>query len=75
MDDLVVRVSRLEALVAQRDAFAKDLEVVHLQLTRAEGKLQDGETDVRGEMRIVQERIEQAEKRLRRALAGHGPGD
>lgn len=68
--ELSDRLSRLEALVSQQERFARDLDVIHLQLTRAEGKLQDGKTDVRSELRIVEQRLERAERRLSRLLAG-----
>ena len=61
------RLEGLEALVAQADPLRRDLEVIHLQLTRAEGKLARGNRDVRSELRIVEQRLARAEARLRRA--------
>jgi hypothetical protein len=78
--ELSERLARLEAIVAAGDPLARDLEVIRLQLIRAQGKVQGIETDVidtdaSSELRIVEERLARAEKRLSRALAGLGPGE
>lgn len=62
------RLSRLEALVAASPALERDVEVIHLQLTRAEGKLERGDRDVRAELRIVEQRLDRAERRITRAV-------
>lgn len=65
--ELSERIARLEALVARLEPCARDLKVILLQLARAEGKLQRGCTDVRSELRIVEQRVERAERRMRTA--------
>ncbi len=59
---------RLAALESLDDArIAGDLDVIRLQLTRAEGKLLRGQSDVRRELRIIEQRIALAERRLQNA--------
>jgi hypothetical protein len=41
------------------------MRVIQLQLTRAEGKLLRGQTNVRRELRIIEQRVARAEHRLR----------
>lgn len=57
------RLSRLEALGDERTA--GDMRVIQLQLARAEGKLLRGQTNVRRELRIIEQRVARAEHRLR----------
>jgi hypothetical protein len=61
------RLSRLEALSDPRTE--RDLAVIALQLTRAEGKLLKGQRDVRRELRIVAQRVDRAERRVARPAA------
>ncbi|MGO9903467.1 MAG: hypothetical protein ACLP0J_28150 [Solirubrobacteraceae bacterium] len=56
------RLSRLETTGDPRTA--GDLRVIRTQLTRAEGKLLGGRRDVRRELRIVEQRIARAERRV-----------
>lgn len=58
------RLSRLENLADGR--LAGDLTVIRLQLARAEGKILQGEPDVRRELAIVEQRIRRAERRVAR---------
>jgi hypothetical protein len=62
------RLLRLEIL-AHPDPIVRDLEVIRLQLTRAEGKILRGHRDARRELRIIEQRVDRAERRLA-ALAG-----
>ncbi len=71
---LVDRLSHLEDAGAQHPGVARDLEVIKLQLARAEGKLLRGQRDVRREMRIVEQRVIRAERRLLRLEANHSEG-
>lgn len=73
--ELAERLSRLESLLAAVPALERDLEVINLQLARAEGKLSRGEHDVRSELRIVEQRLERAERRITsRAFRGEIEG-
>jgi hypothetical protein len=58
------RLSRLKALSDPRTE--RDLAVISVQLTRAEGKLLRGQRDVRRELRIVAQRVVRAERRVAR---------
>lgn len=69
------RLSRLELLSDARTA--GDLVVIRRQLARAEGKLLKGSRDVRRELRIVEQRIARAERRVSKTPqdAGTIPSD
>jgi hypothetical protein len=69
---LTERLSRLEALEDPRTA--RDLQVIGLQLARAEGKLLGGQRDVRRELRIVEQRLVRAERRIAKRPALQGDG-
>jgi hypothetical protein len=56
------RLQRLDALADPR--IARDLEVIGLQLARAEGILLGGGRDVRRPLRIIAQRIDRAERRV-----------
>ncbi len=59
---------RLSALESSDDPrIAGDLDVIRLQLTRAEGKLLRGSLDMRRELRVIEQRIARAERRLQNA--------
>jgi hypothetical protein len=61
------RLSRLDALGDPR--IARDLQVIALALTRAEGKLLKGRPDVRWELSVVEQRLDRAEHRITKNAA------
>jgi hypothetical protein len=58
------RLARIEMRSGESDGIERDLRVIRLQLTRAEGKILRGRQDVRRELRIIEQRVIRAEKRL-----------